>query len=99
MITLTSKQRSYLMSLASTMDPIVQVGKTGVSPEIVDAVLETFNTHELIKVNFLKMCPEEPALAADMIYKRTHSTLVKVIGRKAIFYKAFPDKPEIVLPR
>lgn len=87
------------MSLASTMDPIVQIGKDGVTPTVVDAVNETFNTHELIKVNFLKMCPDEPALAADKIYKRTHSTLVKVIGRKAILYKAFPDKPEIELPR
>lgn len=87
------------MSLASTLDPIVQIGKDGVTPEVSEAVLETFNTHELIKVNFLKTCPDEPALAADKLYKRTHSTLIKVIGRKAILYKAFPEHPEIVLPR
>ncbi len=99
MIDLTSKQRSYLMSLANDIDPIVQIGKTGVSPEVVQATLEAFNNRELLKVNFLKTCPDEPALAADKIFKRTHSTLVKVIGRKAILYKPFPENPEIVLPK
>lgn len=87
------------MSLASNMEPIIQIGKDGVTPTVVAAVEETFNTHELIKVNCLKTCPDEPILAADKLYKRTHATLVKVIGRKVILYKAFPENPEIVLPR
>ena len=46
---MTSKQRAYLKSLASTMDPIFQVGKSSLTPEVTEAISESFNTRELIK--------------------------------------------------
>jgi len=96
---LTSKQRSFLMSLAANLVPVVQIGKAGVSPETVDSVLEAYHTRELLKINVLKTSPDEPILAADKIAKRTHSQIVKVIGRKIILYKQDPQEPEIILPR
>ncbi|SDZ80182.1 RNA-binding protein [Lachnospiraceae bacterium NK3A20] len=96
---LTSKQRSFLMSLAANLVPVVQIGKAGVSPETVDSVLEAYHTRELLKINVLKTSPDEPILAADKIAKRTHSQIVKVIGRKIILYKQDPQEPKIILPR
>lgn len=96
---LTSKQRSFLMSLAANLVPVVQIGKAGVSPETVDSVLEAYRTRELLKINVLKTSPDEPILAADKIAKRTHSQIVKVIGRKIILYKQDPQEPKIILPR
>ena len=52
---MTSKQRAYLMSLASNLDPVFQIGKSSLTPEITEAVAECFNTHELIKINVLKL--------------------------------------------
>ena len=49
---MTSKQRAYLKGLAMNIDPIFQIGKGSVTPEIVMAIEEAFNTHELIKVKF-----------------------------------------------
>ena len=46
---MTSKQRAYLKGLAMNLEPIFQVGKSSVTPEIVNAITECFNTHELIK--------------------------------------------------
>ena len=57
---LTSKQRSYLTGLSNDLNPIVQVGKDGVTPQVVASAEEAFNTHELIKVGVLKMAPEDP---------------------------------------
>lgn len=96
---LTSKQRSFLTGLSNGLDPIVQIGKYGVGPEMVEVTLEAFHTHELIKGTVLKTAPEEPKEAARKLAERTHSDLVRVIGRKFILYKPFKDKPEIELPK
>ena len=98
-MTLTSKQRAYLKSLAADLDPDFQIGKATVTPEITDAIAETFNTHELIKVTVLKNCTEEVSNVAIMISERTRSELVQVIGRKFVLYKPFKDNPKIVLPK
>ena len=51
---MTSKQRSYLKSLANSLDSIFQLGKSSLTPEFVQAVSEAFNTRELLKVTVLK---------------------------------------------
>ncbi len=95
----TSKQRAYLKSLASDLDPICQIGKGSVTPEVVEAVSEIYNTHELIKVNILKNCTDDVNEVARTLADRTRSSLVQVIGRKAVLYKPFKENPEIVLPK
>lgn len=96
---MTSKQRAYLKSLAIHLNPIFQVGKDGVTPEVVSAVEETFNTHELIKISVLKNCFDEPKVIADTIAGRTHSQVVQVIGKKIVLYRPDADKPKIILPQ
>ncbi|MGN1159031.1 MAG: ribosome assembly RNA-binding protein YhbY [Lachnospiraceae bacterium] len=95
---MTSKQRSYLKSLASTLDPIFQVGKSSLTPEFTDAIKEAFNTRELIKINVLKNCMDDPKEIARTVAERTHSQLVQVIGKKIILYKPFKENPKIILP-
>lgn len=51
---LTSKQRAYLMKLASGLEPIFQIGKSSLTPEGTAAIAEAFNTRELIKISVLK---------------------------------------------
>lgn len=95
---MTSKQRAYLKSLASTMDPIFQVGKSSVSPEVVEAINEAFNTRELFKIAVLKNCMDDPKEIAQVIADRTHSQVVQVIGKKIVLYKPFKKDPKIILP-
>ena len=96
---MTSKQRSYLKGLAMNIEPIVQIGKGSVTPELIEAVAECFNTHELIKLTVLKNCLDAPRAIAEMIGERTHSQVVQVIGRKIILYKPDRKNPKIVLPK
>ncbi|MCI9337619.1 MAG: ribosome assembly RNA-binding protein YhbY [Lachnospiraceae bacterium] len=95
---MTSKQRAYLKSLASNLNPIFQVGKASLTPEVTEAIREAFNTNELIKVAVLKNCADDPREIAEMVAERTHSQVVQVIGKRFILYKPDRDKPKIVLP-
>ena len=95
---LTSKQRSYLIGLSNQLDPVIQIGKNGVSPEAVISAEEAFNTRELVKGAVMKMAPESPREAAETLAGRTRSQVVMVIGRKFVLYKPFKENPQIVLP-
>ena len=89
---MTSKQRAYLMSLASNLNPIFQVGKSSLTPELTAAIGESFNNNELIKIGVLKNCFDDPRAIAEMVAERTHSQVVQVIGKKIVLYK--PDKDQ-----
>ena len=96
---MTSKQRAYLKSLAANIDPVVQIGKSSLTPEVIQSVYEAFNTRELIKISILKTCLEDPLEMANTISERTHSQVVQIIGRKIVLYKPDDEDPKIVLPK
>ena len=98
-MTLTSKQRAYLKSLAADLEPVFQIGKATVTPEITEAISETFNTRELVKITVLKNCTDDVTNVAITVSERTRSELVQVIGRKFVLYKPFKDDPKIILPK
>ena len=97
---MTSKQRSYLKGLAMTIDPIFEIGKSSLTPEITQAVDEALEARELIKVHVLKNCADEGKDLAAMLAERTRSQVVQVIGKMIVLYR--PAKEEknrkIVLP-
>lgn len=84
---LTSKQRAYLGSQANTMNPIFQIGKASLTPELITAIDEAIEKRELIKISVLKNCADDPREIAEMIAERTHSVVVKVIGKKIILFR------------
>lgn len=89
---MTSKERSYLKSLASNVEPSFQVGKSSLTPEVTAAIAEAFNTKEIVKIAVLKNCFDDPKEIAAMVAERTHSEVVQVIGRKIVLYKENKDK-------
>jgi len=80
------------------MDPIFQVGKASLTPEITSAIAEALEARELIKINVLKNCMDDPKEIASIVGERTHSEVVQVIGKKIILYKESKDKKKIILP-
>ncbi|GFH95760.1 RNA-binding protein YhbY [Lachnospiraceae bacterium] len=95
---MTSKQRAYLKSLASSLEPIFQVGKSSLTPQITEAIGESFHTRELVKIAVLKNCMDDPREIAQLVAERTHSQVVQVIGKKIVLYKPDKDNPRIQLP-
>ncbi len=99
-MTLTSKQRAYLRSLAVELDTILMVGKGGMSPEIIKQADDAIIKREIIKGKVLtESCPLSPREAAEEIAKATDSTVVQVIGSKFVLYRKNEKEPQIVLPK
>ena len=96
---MTSKQRAYLKSLAMVMDPIFQIGKSSLTPEFTVAISEALEARELIKINVLQNCMDDPKEIAQILAERTHSQVVQVIGKKIVLYKeGKEEKKKIILP-
>ncbi|MFQ9509472.1 MAG: ribosome assembly RNA-binding protein YhbY [Lachnospiraceae bacterium] len=98
---MTSKQRAYIKGLAMNLDPIFQIGKSSLTPEITEAVSEALEARELIKIAILKNCLDDPKEIAVMLAERTHSELVQIIGKKIVLYRPAKNeaKRKIVLPK
>lgn len=98
---MTSKQRAYLKGLAMTMDPIFQIGKSSLTPEITSAVAEALEAREMIKISILKNCVDDGKEMASILAERTHSEVVQVIGKKIVLYRPAKDekKRKITLPK
>jgi RNA-binding protein len=96
---LSGTQRKYLRGLAHSLRPVIQVGKNGVSPELIKAVDEELSNHELIKVKFVDFKEDKKELSRE-IAERTSSEAAGLIGNVAIFYRQQPDKEKrkITLP-
>ena len=95
---LTSKQRSHLRGMASTINPIFQIGKASLTPEVIEGIREAIDKRELIKVSVLKNCFDDPREIAEVLAERTRSEVVQVIGKKIVLYKPAKENSKIVLP-
>ena len=95
---LTGKQKRHLRAMGNEMDPILQVGKGGITETVVNQTDETLEARELIKCRVLQNCSEEPKAVAEQLAEQTQADLVQVIGRNFILYRASKNKPLIVLP-
>ncbi len=96
---MTSKQRAYLISLAMKETPVVNIGKSGLTPEVTTSCSEALAARELIKVNVQQNCMEPIREMAVTLSERSNSEVVQVIGRKIVLYReGKDDKKKIVLP-
>ncbi len=89
---LTSKQRAYLRSLATSESAIMQIGKGGRSENLIKTVSDALEARELIKLSVLEGCEETPREAADALAEEVNAEVVGVIGRKIILYRQSKKK-------
>ena len=95
---MNSKQRAYLKGLAMNIDPIFQVGKASLTPELTAAVDEALEARELIKIGVLKNCFDDPKEIAVTLAERTRSEVVQIIGKKIVLFRQAKEKSKIQLP-
>lgn len=96
---LNSKQRAFLRGLANKIQPIFQIGKQGVTPELIATIDEALEKRELIKCSVLNNCLEDSKYIASAISDRTRSDVVQMIGNKIVFYRISSTNPVIELPK
>lgn len=94
---MNSKQRAYLRSLSSTLQPIYQIGKSSITPELTKGLDEALEARELIKIHVLKNCFDDPKELANTLAERTNSQVVHVIGKMIVLYRQSKTNPKIVL--
>ncbi len=84
---ITSKQRAYLRSLANKVPAIFQIGKEGISDNLINQLSDALNAREIIKIHVLENCELTPKEACAEVSKRLAAEPVQVIGSKFIIYR------------
>lgn len=83
---LTSSQKRQLKAIANRLNAVFQVGKDGVTSNMVIDILNYLNKNELMKVSILQNCPQtkdEVALA----FEASGIEIVQIIGKTVVLYK------------
>lgn len=95
---LTGKQKRYLRSQANNLNPIFQVGKTGVNDNMTKQISEALEKRELVKIQILQNCLDDKDDVANALAEGTNAEIVQVIGNVIILYKESEENKEIQLP-
>jgi len=95
---LTGKQRSYLRSLANTIQPIFQVGKGGITENVIKQFDEALEARELVKATVLRNSSADAREVCEEIAQYTGAEIVQVIGNKFVLYRESKENKMIILP-
>lgn len=96
---ITSKQRSFLKSLAHNIDPAVYIGKAGVTENVVKEIDMCLEARELVKVKLQEGCDLTPKDVANDVAARLGAEFVQAIGRKFTLYRRSKENEQIELPK
>jgi len=95
---LSGKQKRFLRAKAHHLKAVFQVGKSGVTDNMIEQLKDVLEKRELIKINILQNCLEDKHVVADQIAIGTDAEIVQIIGNHIILYKESEDNKNIVLP-
>ena len=97
---LSSSQRSYLRSQAHNIEPVVLIGKQGITDGAIESINKVLEARELIKIKFREFKDEKLSLS-EKITELTNSQIVGVIGHTVIIFRQNPDsdKRQIHIPQ
>lgn len=96
---MTSKQRAYLRALANTLQPILQVGKSGISDNLIKQLDDALEARELIKISVLETAPDDVKDLGYELAQATNSACVQTIGNKITLFRARKKDAKIILPK
>ena len=97
-MTLSGKQTRHLRALGHHLEPVVQLGKNGLTPGAKDAVKVAIEAHELVKVRVGTECPDEPEALAAVLGTELKAEVAQRLGRTILLYRRRAKNPKIKLP-
>ena len=89
---ITTKQRATLRALANVIDPVMQIGKEGLTENSLVQIKALFEARELFKIKILKNCDYQPKELAEEIQNQTNCEIVQCIGSRIVLYKKSTKK-------
>ena len=98
-MSITSKQRAQLRSLAQNLEVVVQVGKGGVTPNVVTSAEQALTARELIKCRVLENSLLTAREACDELAAACRAEQIQVIGTRFVLYRRNDKKPVIILAK
>lgn len=96
---ITSKQRSYLRSLAHNIDPTVYIGKAGVTDNVIKEIDQCLEARELVKIKLQEGAELDAKTVANELAPGLRAEFVQAIGRKFTLYRESKENKQIELPR
>lgn len=84
---ITTKQRAHLRGLGNALDPVMQIGKEGISENVLTSINLLLEARELVKIKVLKNCDDDTKTIANSIADEIGADVVQVIGNIFILYK------------
>ncbi len=97
-MSLSGRQKRHLRALAHDLEPVVRMGKEGLSPSVVEAVDRALTDHELIKVRLPQVERDERKGLAEELERSAGAQAAGLTGRMLILYRRHPNKPKLRLP-
>ena len=96
---LTSKQRAYLRGLGQSCPAIMQIGKSGITENLIKTVSDALEARELVKLTVLENSGEQPRAILDQLCEALGAEGVACVGRKIVLYRESVENKTIELPR
>ena len=90
---LRGKQARHLRALGHHLQPVIFVGKEGVTESLIRSTDEVITVRELIKVKLQQNSPVAKEEAAEHLARATNSAVAQIIGRTILLYRENPDLP------
>ena len=94
---MTGKQRAGLRKIAATLQPIFQIGKNGVTENLMKQLDDALEAREIIKITILETSGESTKELCNEIAERLNAEPVQAIGNKFTIYRRSEKNPKIEL--
>lgn len=83
----TSKQRSNLKAIAQNLEPIAQVGKNGITDNMIESLSQALEAREIVKISVLQNAEDTPDFIANELAQKLNAEVVCVVGKKIVLYR------------
>ena len=95
---MTTKQRAALRSMGAVMEPVLHIGKEGITPTVIKQCWDALEARELIKVQAQRNAPYgQTREACDELCEKVHAEPVQVIGNRFVIYREAREDSRIHL--
>ena len=94
---ITSKQRAYLRGLGSKIPANHQIGKDGISENIIKAISDALDANSMVKIHVLENSPYTAREASIEMAEALGAECVQVIGRKFVLWRESEDSPKLLI--